>query len=98
MTMMDRMTFLHFQIYIIPLDRAHGVATTAAFATTKISALHPSTKQKFSINVADHRPPTILGPLHKRLIQNTMHFYYPLEHNRKDGTMFLYFLALFVSP
>ena len=36
-------------------------------ATRKISALHPSTKQKFRIKLADESPPLIVGPWHKRL-------------------------------
>ena len=33
----------------------------------KISALHPSTKQKFRIKLADESPPLVLGPWHRTL-------------------------------
>ena len=44
-----------------------GPLRVTAWEDRKISALHPSTKQKFSIKLADESPPLIVGPWHKRL-------------------------------
>ena len=58
---------LRFQNFQKSVTQGPGVATTPASATRKISALHPRTKQKCRIKLADESPPLIVGPWHKRL-------------------------------
>jgi hypothetical protein len=65
--MIEMMKISDFSIFQKSARQGPGVATTPASATRKISALHPSTKQKFRIKLADESPPLIVGPWHKRL-------------------------------
>ena len=75
----------------------HGprVAIIPASATRKTSALHPCTKQKFRINVADPSLSPIVGPWHKRLNKKPKPLYILLECNIRMKVYFSTFSAFF---